>query len=32
MLSGEATVPLDQGGRARVTKGSMTVSKKPPKK
>ncbi len=30
--SAEATVLLDQGGGARMTKGSMTVSKNPPKK
>ncbi len=30
--SAELTVLLDQGGGARMTKGSMTVSKKPPKK
>jgi hypothetical protein len=30
--SSEVTVLLEQGGGARMTKGSMTVSKKPPKK
>jgi len=30
--SGEGTIVLDQGGSSRIVKGSMTVSKVPPKK